>query len=274
LYSFVAHAQKNGLKLFYGNKEKNIIGYKNAQGKIVIPAKYILYSEGEINWNECQYLYLIDTTKHATLNTDFLKVFNSKGKLLYNAYWFDNGADYFQEGIRRYVENGKIGFVNILGLKEINAQWDDATNFYNGLAKVGRNCVVEKMDEEHSFLSCKEYFLINREGKIITKVTDGLNVDSIAKNYYEKTSGMPLDAQVVEGKLQKLKDLQEKISQEEIKKDALFFQIKDLSQKPCWLFIFRTNDELYESEFKFLYYPDSKNLYQLNECGNKIKIKI
>ncbi|MBP6455252.1 MAG: WG repeat-containing protein [Chitinophagaceae bacterium] len=250
-------------------------GYKNAQGKIIIPAKYILYEGDEMTSPDCQYVYVLQaqTSNKPVLNSEACKVFNKQGKLLYAAYWFDNGPDYFQEGMRRYVENGKVGFVDYFGNKIIKATWDDASAFYNGLAKVGKNCNVSNLVDEHYIVSCSDYFLIDREGKIITKIENEMNIDSIGLLQKERIVNKPLLAQEVEYEIQHLQEVKLKIDSNEIEKEALFFITKDATQKNCWLFIFRTKDELYESEFKFLYYLDSKSLFQLNDCGNKFKIK-
>jgi hypothetical protein len=276
LLSFFAKAQYKELKPFYSNKEMMIGGYKNAQGKIVIPAKYILYEGDEMTSPDCQYISVLQllTSNKPVLNTESCLVFNKQGKMLYTAYWFDNGPDYFQEGLRRYVEKGKVGYVDYFGNKVINAQWDDASPFYNGVAKVGKKCIVGKADEEHTFVSCSDYFLIDRAGKIITKIENEMNKDSIGLLQKERIVNKPLLAQEVEYKIQNLPEVKQKIDNNEIEKEALFFITKDATQKNCWLFIFRTKDELYESEFKFLYYFESKKLFKINECGNKTKLNL
>ncbi|MFT4094143.1 MAG: WG repeat-containing protein [Niabella sp.] len=48
---------------------------------------------------------------------------------------YDNGPDYLEEGLFRFVENGKIGFANPDGLKIIDAKYDFATPFSNGIAE-------------------------------------------------------------------------------------------------------------------------------------------
>ena len=48
---------------------------------------------------------------------------------------FDNGPDYVEDGLFRFVENNKIGFANLNGQKIILPQFDFATPFENGLSE-------------------------------------------------------------------------------------------------------------------------------------------
>ena len=63
-------------------------------------------------------------------------VYSRSGKFLYNPFYYDNGTDYFFEGVRRYVENGKVGFVDKAGNKLTAALWDYASHFHYGYAQV------------------------------------------------------------------------------------------------------------------------------------------
>ncbi len=275
--SFFANAQNKELKPFFIDKDKLIGGYKNSKGKIIIPAKYTLMNGDEMTTPDCQYVYVLASgiSKKPVLHSEVCKVFNKQGKLLYNAYWFDNGPDYFKEGMRRYVENGKIGFVNILGLKEIKAQWDYASNFENGIAMVGNKCRSVKVEDEHANISCESYSIINYEGIIIAKADSTTNIDSIKKVNKERiVFSKPLLAQEVEYKLQNLPTVKQNIKNGDLEKESLLFYLKDNAQKRCWLFIFKGENDLFDTEIQYLYYPESKLLYQLNDCGNKTKINI
>src|SRR5690606_38550055 len=54
---------------------------------------------------------------------------DKSGRSILRPYFFDNGPDYFEEGLARFVENGKVGFhdkaLNIV----IPAQYDFAYPF-------------------------------------------------------------------------------------------------------------------------------------------------
>lgn len=98
-------------------------------------------------------------------------MYDRKGNFLYYPQLFDNGPDYWEEGLRRYVENGKIGFVDALGNKVIIAQWDFATPFYNGYAKVFEGGWKKKYDKggEHWSVvpatKISKSYWINKKGK-------------------------------------------------------------------------------------------------------------
>lgn len=72
---------------------------------------------------------------------------NRKGQLLYKPFLYDNGPDYEQEGLLRYVENGKMGFVNAAGKKVIPAQFDFVYPFEGGTARYCNGCRSVQMGE-------------------------------------------------------------------------------------------------------------------------------
>ncbi|WP_245592817.1 WG repeat-containing protein [Advenella mimigardefordensis] len=71
-------------------------------------------------------------------------------------YIFDNGPDYFEEGLARFVENGKMGFhdkaLNII----IPAKYDFVYPFENGIASAGTRCRTQKHGE-HSSVFCEKW---------------------------------------------------------------------------------------------------------------------
>ena len=58
------------------------------------------------------------------------------GKVLAVAYAFDNGPDYFQEGLARIVDGGKIGYLDRTGAIAIAPQFAGAMGFCHGRATV------------------------------------------------------------------------------------------------------------------------------------------
>ncbi len=87
-------------------------------------------------------------------------------------YFYDMGADYFQEGLARYISNGKIGFINSELDIVISAKYDYATFFKNGLALVSNGCHQEQYahDSEHSHMVGGLWGAINKEGKLIVPI--------------------------------------------------------------------------------------------------------
>lgn len=63
-----------------------------------------------------------------------------KGNIVHYAYNTSEGPDDFKEGLTRYVENGKVGFINEELKVVILAQFDWASQFENGTARVCNEC--------------------------------------------------------------------------------------------------------------------------------------
>lgn len=100
-----------------------LYGYKYRNGKIAIKAQFTsiytdtLYNMAIVlkNWQWVG----IDRT----------------GKVILTPYIYDNGPDYVEEGLFRFVENGKIGFADEDGNKKVKARYDFATPFSDGLSE-------------------------------------------------------------------------------------------------------------------------------------------
>ncbi len=75
-----------------------------------------------------------------------LHYFISSGKTA-PALWFDNGADYFVEGLARTIRGGKVGFVDESLSEVIAARWDFAFPFESGFAVVCTGCRQEPAGE-------------------------------------------------------------------------------------------------------------------------------
>lgn len=92
---------------------------------------------------------------------------NRKKQVLYKPFIYDNGPDYVSEGLLRFVENGKMGFVNEAGKKVIKAQFDFVYPFEKGTARFCNGCKTIK-DGEHSAMDNESgtWGKIDKKGKI------------------------------------------------------------------------------------------------------------
>lgn len=129
---------------YFVDKKTELVGVKNSQGKIIIPAQY----RNPVGWErykqpianherEIEFLFSIKQLNNPnSLSMAGGDVYDRKGKYLYSPLWFDMGLDYWIEGRRRFVENGKVGFVNRQGKKVIPAQYQSVSSFWNGYATV------------------------------------------------------------------------------------------------------------------------------------------
>ncbi len=79
---------------------------------------------------------------------------------------YDNGPDYFSEGLARFEHNGTIGFIDKSLSVVIESRYDFAYPFRNGLSVVCIGCVAKKSGE-HTEMVGGKWGLINRKGEIV-----------------------------------------------------------------------------------------------------------
>ena len=135
-----------------------LYGYKTISGKIAIPAKYILVASTKFD-------------KMAIVYTDSGWIgINRKDSFLLRPFIYDNGPDYFIEGLFRFVEFGKIGFANIDGVKIIPAMYDFVTSFKNGIAEFTLGGKKIKDGENWYWSQGYDGGFINKWGQLFNKV--------------------------------------------------------------------------------------------------------
>ena len=84
-------------------------------------------------------------------------------------YQFDNGPDYFTEGLARFESDGKMGFFDTKGTVVIPATYDFASAFCSGIANVCIGC-TQVHDGDHTSMNGGLWGHIDRKGKIVTPV--------------------------------------------------------------------------------------------------------
>lgn len=121
----------------FEDPKTGLVGFKNSAGAVVIPATY-------------RFAYEFGTGGIAAAvdgTTPFVFI-DSAGKVIAKAYAYDNGPDYFQDGLARIVDpRGKIGFIDNRGKIVITPQFDDAASFCHGKAEVaagGKTFVIDR----------------------------------------------------------------------------------------------------------------------------------
>ena len=169
-----------GKQLFYFTTKDSLkIGVKDEDGKIIIPAKasFYTYNYQSPILEPTIELMVTDLMKNNDSQSPVMpisEVYNRDGEFLYTLQFFDNGSDPLEEGLRRYVKNGKIGFANKLGEKVLPANWNFATPFSYGYATVYTGVWIKKYDKggEHWTIvpndDNAEKFLINKKGERIS----------------------------------------------------------------------------------------------------------
>lgn len=127
---------------------------RDAGGEVVLRPGVVAETEGpHTMWVEGQLLFALASGKTAP------------------ALPYDNGADYFVEGLARTPRDGKVGFVNAALQVVIPRQWDFAFPFEDGVARVCSGCsVVRKAGDEYGTLEGGAWGWIDREGRVVVAV--------------------------------------------------------------------------------------------------------
>lgn len=141
---------------------EELIGYKDKFGKIKITAKY-------------SHVYTDTFYSMAIVikNWEWVAIDRNE-KIILKPFIFDNGPDYIEEGVFRFVENNKIGFADINGRKVIKAIYDFATPFENGLSEytLGGHKEYGKGGEHWWWTGGYESGFVNHQGQKFIKVTE------------------------------------------------------------------------------------------------------
>ena len=136
-------------------EEGDLFGYKDKGDKIVIPAQYYMADD-------------FDRYGHAQIiSKDGCFYIATTGKTVLEAFNYDNGPDYFSDGLARFIKDGKMGYhdreLNIV----IPAKFDFAEPFENGRASFCNSCTTEQ-DGEHSRMVGGTWGVIDLKGKEVT----------------------------------------------------------------------------------------------------------
>lgn len=160
---------------FYGQETKDYLisytdtttgeelkGFKDLYGKIIIEAKYV-------------HIYTDTLFSMAIVfkNGEWIAI-DKKENVILKPFIFDNGPDYLEEGLFRFVENNKIGFADIDGRRIILPKYDFAAPFENGLSAyiLGGQREYDQGGEHWWWTGGYESGYINHDGKEFTKVTE------------------------------------------------------------------------------------------------------
>lgn len=105
--------------------ESGLSGYRDLNGKTVIPPKFIIA-------NEFSGHGLAAVVNSETERWEYIDI---RGNLVLVPAVMDNGPDPFVEGLARFIENGKTGFFDETGKIVIPATYDVLYPFTDGVAQ-------------------------------------------------------------------------------------------------------------------------------------------
>lgn len=198
---FLSFLFSNGqIKLYYiSTADGRCVGVRDEKGTIIIPPIHEMHYDFDltvpIDDPFIEFMGIVGKQKASNDSPAFAgsMVYDRKGNLLYQSQFFDNGPDYWSEGLRRYVVNDRIGFVDVLGNKITEAKWGFALPFNYGYATVYAGKMKKQYDAggEHWIAvpaedDVREY-LINRNGVEV----DPLYVQHDTKDYFYKGAYYP-----------------------------------------------------------------------------------
>jgi len=177
---------------YFTNADSNLVGVRALSGKTIMPLQIPMVGyydfEAPITTAFIEFSYTLPdtTTDRMNPNQSVGCVYDREGNFVYTPFLYDNGPDYWQEGIRRYVSNGKVGYVDINNTILTVAKTGFAEMFNYGYASFYEGAVTKVYEPggEHWTVSPTDdkgrEYLVNREGK---KVYGSKNPTS-PKDYY------------------------------------------------------------------------------------------
>ena len=95
-------------------------------------------------------------------------LFEKDGRVL-DAVDFDNGPDYFEDGLSRIIQEGKVGFINQQGQIVIPAVFQFATQFEGGYALVASDAELVT-EGEYSTFKGGRWGVIDTTGKLVVPI--------------------------------------------------------------------------------------------------------
>jgi hypothetical protein len=144
-------------------------GYKDLDGRIVIEPQYADIQPDTFS-NTIAFVfekrYEMEDERHGWVAID------RQNRFVLKPFMFDNGPDYIEEGLFRFIENGeigkggKMGFADINGQKLIPARFTFVAQFVGGMAAFCYDCQKEN-DGEHWQMKGKSGFIDKSGNEVI-----------------------------------------------------------------------------------------------------------
>lgn len=281
LIPVLSFSQKKETLKYFKTKD-SLVGVKNQDGKIIVPAQFNVFSyleEGEVVEGETIYFDGLKKDEQKEKNA-WGYVYDKKGNFLYRPFFYDNGADYFSEGVRRFVKNGKVGFVGRNGKTVIEPNHDFVSPFNYGYAAFCDGCDWEKTEDEHKAIVGGTWGVMNFKGEIVKPVSKSENAIEVGGEYFpnpfkynEKEKNILQLFQKQNKKLSEIYyvNVYNELAENEKK---LFFEIVESPKENFPFYEVNTYDyrkmKVGISSFKFLVSENGKNVFALEFENEKI----
>lgn len=278
----LAFSQEKEVLRYFKTKE-SLVGVKNQKGEIIIPAQFKIFSdlkEGEVVEGET-ILFDGNKTGGNQEKNAWGYVYDRKGDFLYQPFMYDNGPDYFVEGLRRFVKNGKIGFADRNGKVIIEPKHDFVDYFNYGYASFCDGCDWEKTDDEHKSIVGGKWGMMNARGETVPPITKYSEKDvKIVGKYYP----YPFQYNEKEKNILRFFDQQNKLLADLYyvnvynkipeKEKKLYFEIVERPKENFPYYQVNTYDYTKHDlgmlyRFKFLVSEDAKNVYTIKSYNEQ-----
>lgn len=141
-------------------EEGDLVGFKDAQGKVVLTPRFQVAQEFSAGGMACG------------ADKDGWVCIDGNGAPLVRPFIFDNGPDEFSEGLARFIEADKFGFFDETGAKVIPARFSFAQPFADGRAAFCDGCTKRCEDGgEHCSMIGGKWGAIDRTGAVVVPAT-------------------------------------------------------------------------------------------------------
>lgn len=148
---FDAKPGSRGLSTF--EDPTGLIGFRDAKGGVAISPRF-------------RFAYQFSPEGvAAVIDDDGAAFIDVHGTVLARAFLYDNGPDYFTEGLARVVQNDKVGFVSRRGRIVIEPRFRYASAFCHGRAAVCEGCQPDH--SEPAFMQGGRWGFIDRRGRLV-----------------------------------------------------------------------------------------------------------
>ncbi len=273
LLPFCAVAQDTAL-YYFRLEDSSLIGVRTSSGKVVIPPIYRGYAAEPGPGDKVigHDIVLFDTMASAadTMGYNYrMKVFDRNGVFLYSPYIFDNGPDYYIEGLRRFVAGGKMGFADPDGKKVIPANYNYIDPFYCGYALACADCRYTRFregDEHCCGFAGTKYVLIDRKGNTVFKFRSGSGA-ALNDSFLSSLHLLPrytIEERRLISKIEKVPEVHASLTGGRYK--AIILE-KPRQGHGFFLIAFRDVDGADDNGLCFLVNRDSSRIYHLNSNG-------
>jgi hypothetical protein len=134
------------------------------------------------------------TTKKDDSLKSFTYILNTESNnIVGEMYVFDNGGDYFNNGVARFRKNDKVGLINKFGEVVLKPIYDEVWAINNGYARVGNNC-KKTVEDEHATTTCKKYGLIDSLGnEVLPVIYDDIHLGMLSMSLDSNWKRKPSD---------------------------------------------------------------------------------